>query len=185
MIPVGVYGVFLGWGDIATGNTLWGVPQAFGGVVLALYAIRAAVVDAQRMANPIRLLIARDGFELFPGRRSIPWFELFPSQRPISWDEVATVSDPKSPTGEPRTLRVQLDDPRGFAERLALAPFARLMLRINRGDLVLGSGTALPLAEVERLMRRHLSEFRRSRSAPAVASVRNAAPKGRRPARKR
>lgn len=174
MVPLGLFGIFLGQGDISSGNLGFGVAQALGGVVLSLYGIRGIVVDAQRLANPVRLLIARDGFELFPGRRRIPWLELFPSQRPISWDEVATIGDPKYPE-QPRALRLQLDDPRGFAERQALGPLARVMLRVNRGDLVLGSGMAMPIAKVEGLMRRQLAEFRRSATAP----------KGRRPSGKR
>lgn len=184
LIPVGVFGVSLASGDIAKGDVAIGVAQATGGVVLTLYSIRAAVVDAQRLANPVCLLVARDGFELFPGRRRIPWFELFPSRHPISWNDVESIGDLKYPD-QPRALRLQLEDPHGFAERQALGPLARIMLRVNRGDLVLGGGMAMPIAKVEGLMRRQLVEFRRPASTPASTAAHHSAPRNRRPSRTR
>jgi hypothetical protein len=185
MVPLGFLGVSLGIGDLTNGSELLGLAEIFGGIVLGLYGIRGAVVDAQRITNPVRLVIARDGFELFPGRRRFPWFELYPSQHPVSWDDVATVSDPKSPAGQPRNLRVQLYDPAAFADRENLSALDRLLLRLNGGDLVLGIGMALSVSEVEQLMRQHLAEFRRPGSASVPAAARTATPKARRPARKR
>jgi hypothetical protein len=150
MVPLALAGLAMASGDLASGNTLIGVAQAAGAVIVAVYGILAARTDVKRRLNPVRLLIARDGFVLSTG------------QGPISWDEVASISDPRSPEGDPRNLRVQLDDPHGFAERQALSPVARVMLRVNRGDLVLGGGMARPLVTVQTLMRRQLAEFRGS-----------------------
>ena len=178
MLPLGLAGLAMARGDLASGNTLIGVAQAAGAVIVAVWGILSAKIDVKRRLNPIRLLIARDGFELSTGKG------------PISWDEVATISDPRSPAGDPKDLRVQLDDPRGFVERYALSPFARVMLRVNKGDLVLGGGMAKPVVTVEALMRRQLAEFRHPGSDGIGSSAegkteRVRAPKGRRPVRKR
>jgi hypothetical protein len=179
LLPLSAYGLFMGHGDIATGSTLLGVAQIAAALVVALYSIRAVVVDAQHLANPIRLVVARDGFELAPRPHRIKGLELFPCQHPISWDEVATIGDRKYPD-TPRTLRLQIDDPQGFADRQALAPFARLMLTVNRGDLVLGSGMAMSIARLEDLMRRHLADFRREASPPASKPARTREPRSQR-----
>jgi hypothetical protein len=178
MVPLGLAGLAMASGDLSSGNTVIGVAQAAGGVILGVYGILGARIDVRRRLNPIRLLVARDGFELSTG------------QGPISWDEVASISDPRSPEGDPKNLRVQLDDPGGFAERQRLSPIARVMLRINKGDLVLGAGMAKPVATVETLMRRQLAEFRRSGSEGPGSSdttqpERARAPKPRRRAKRR
>jgi len=177
MVPLGISGLFIGREDLAGGNSALGLAQILGAIVLAVYSLFAAVADLKRLRNPIRLLIARDGFELSTG------------DGPVSWDEVATICDPNSPVGDPRIVRVQLDDPAGFAERQSLSPIGRLMLRINRGDLVLGSGMATPILDIEALMRKHLADYLRSESAgpeaaPQEATTRAKPIKGRRPARK-
>ncbi|HEX7496853.1 MAG TPA: hypothetical protein VF344_00090 [Candidatus Limnocylindrales bacterium] len=178
MVPLGLAGLAMASGDLSSGNTVIGVAQAAGGVILGVYGILGARIDVRRRLNPIRLLVARDGFELSTG------------QGPISWDEVASISDPRSPEGDPRNLRVQLDDPSGFAERQRLSPIARVMLRVNRGDLVLGAGMEKPVATVETLMRRQLAEFRRSGSegpgsSEATTPEQARAPKPRRRAKRR
>ncbi|HEX7431070.1 MAG TPA: hypothetical protein VF293_02655 [Candidatus Limnocylindrales bacterium] len=178
LLPLGLAGLAMARGDLASGSTVIGVAQAAGAVIVAIYGLLGARVDMKRRLNPIRLLIARDGFELST------------DTGPVSWDEVATISDPRSPAGDPQNLRVQLDDPLGFAERHALSPIARVMLRFNKGDLILGSGMTRPVVTVETLMRRQLAEFHRSGSDGSGPSAegkpaRARAPKGRRPARKR
>lgn len=185
LVPIGILGMLLGRGDLASGSMALGVAQVAGGVIVAVYGLRGAVVDAQRLAYPIRLVIARDGFELLPGRRPIPWLELFPSRHPISWDEVETIGDTRAPAAQPRTLRVKLRDPNGFAERKALSAFARITLRVNRGDLVLGSGMGESIVKLESLMRRRLDESHRSASEAAGAPERARESKRRRPSRRR
>ncbi|MFI5259147.1 MAG: hypothetical protein ACHQ01_06000 [Candidatus Limnocylindrales bacterium] len=184
MVPLGLFGAFLGRGDLASGDAILGLSYAAGGVVLALYGVRGSVLDAQHLASPIRLLVARDGFELFPGNRLTSWWEAFPSRRPISWNEVSTIGDMKYPNA-PRALRLQIDDPSGFADRQALGPIARIMLRINRGDLVLGTGMATSIPRTEGIMRRHLIDFRGGGPASARAPARPRTPQGRRRSRKR
>ena len=173
MVPLGIFGIWLGRGDVAAGSTVPGIAQALGGVILATYSVQAAVVDARRLAIPIRLVIARDGFALVPGNC------------PISWAEVKAISDPRSPPGQPRTLRVQLLDPGEFKQRHVLSPFARLALTFNRGDLLLGSGLAMPVVKAETLMRTQLANFHRLGSAHATAPVLARQPKGRRSGHKR
>ncbi len=185
MVPLGLFGVYLGRSDVVGGNTWLGLAQAVGGVILVLYGIRGAVLDIQRMRNPLRLLIARDGFESCPGRRVLSEFELFPSARPISWGDVSSIGDPKSPAADPRNLRVQLYDPQGFADRQSLSIPARLMLRLNRGDLVLGNGFSMPIVKVEALMREQLATFRGSGSVPPPAALRRPGPKRSRPSGKK
>jgi hypothetical protein len=184
MVPLGLFGAYMGSGDLSSGNTIIGLAYAAGGFTLVLYGIRGSLMDMQHLASPVRLLVARDGFELFPGNRPTSWWEAFPSRRPISWNEVATVGDGKYPDS-PRELRLQIEDPSGFADRQALGPVARIMLRINRGDLVLGSGMAMSVLRTEGIMRRHLIEFRGTGPAVAGTGARARAPKGRRRARKR
>ena len=178
MVPLGLAGLAMASGDLSSGNTVIGVAQAAGGVILGVYGILSARIDVRRRLNPIRLLVARDGFELSTG------------QGPISWNEVASIGDPRSPAGDPRNLRVQLDDPSGFADRQRLSPVARVMLRVNRGDLVLGAGMTKPVATVETLMRRQLAEFRSSGSeepgsSEATRPERASAPGPRRRAKRR
>jgi hypothetical protein len=178
MVPLGLAGLAMASSDLSSGNTLIGLAQAAGGVVVGVYGVIYARMDVKRRSHPARLLIGRDGFELSTG------------PGPVSWDEVATIGDPRSPDGDPKNLRVQLDDPLGFAQRQGLSPVGRLMLRVNRGDLVLGSGMAMPVATVEAMMRKQLSEFHRSESdgtgSPSEGGAKRVrAPKGRRPVRKR
>jgi len=159
MIPLGITGIFIGRGDLDSGNTTLGYAQIAGAIVLAVYAAVAAATDFQRARSAIRLFIAKDGFELSTG------------DGPISWDEVATISDPHAPNGDPKIVRVQLDDPQGFPGRQSLSPYGRLMLTINRGDIVIGSGMAKPVLEVETLMRKQLAEFLRAESAGPEAAA--------------
>jgi len=173
MVPLGIFGIWLGRGDLAAGNTVLGIAQALGGVVLAAYSVQAAVVDARRLSIPIRLVIARDGFALVPGDLT------------VSWNEVESISDPRSPAGQPGTLRVQLSDPGEFKHRHPLSPIARLALRFNRGDLVLGSGMAMPVANAEALMRRQLTEFQGLGSTSSAAPMQAREQKGRRSRPKR
>ncbi len=184
MLPLGLFGAYMANGDLSSGNTIIGLAYAAGGLVLALYGIRGFVMDFQHLASPVRLLVARDGFELFPGHRPTSWWEAFPSRRPISWNEVATIGDVKYPNS-PRELRVQIEDPRSFADRHGLGPVARIFLRINHGDLVLGSGMAMSIPRTEGIMRRHLSEFRGTGPALVGGAARARAPKGRRRGRTR
>jgi hypothetical protein len=173
LVVIGIAGVYMGSGDLAGGSTMLGWVYVGGGVFLALWGIRGAVQSALRARNPIRLVVGKRGFE------SSDW------PGPVSWEEVESIGDPASPAGRPRVLRVQLYDPAGFMERHALSPIARFMFRGNQGDLLLGRDMAVPVVEVESLMRRQLAEFRRPASAAAAAPVRTTAPRGRRPLRKR
>jgi hypothetical protein len=172
MVPLGIAGLFMGRSDLASGNTLLGGAQIAGAIVLAVYALVAAGTDSQRARSPIRLFIAKDGFELSTG------------DGPVSWDEVATISDPHAPNGDPKIVRVQLDDPRGFSGRQSLSIPGRLMLTINRGDIVIGSGMTKPVLEVETLMRKQLAEFLRAKSAGPEAAAPSTAARPR-PARSR
>ena len=172
MVPLGIFGVWLGRGDVASGNTLPGMAQALGGF-MATYSARATVVDIRRLAIPIRIVVARDGLALVPGDRT------------ISWDEVDSIRDPRAPEGQPRTLRLHLSNPGEFERQHALSLVARLALRVNRGDLLLGAGTAMPVVKAEALMRTQLADFRRRESASAHAPVRPREARGRRPEHKR
>jgi hypothetical protein len=171
-VPLGFYGVWIGRSDVASGNTVFGVAQALGGVILSAYSVVAAVLDARRLASPIRLVIARDGFALLPGTST------------VSWNEVESVGDPRSPYGQPRTLRVQLTDPDEFRDRHGLSPVARLKLIFDRGDLVLGSGLAIPIPRAEALMRKALADFEGTESGRTAVPVRARESKARRSRRR-
>ena len=93
MVPLGVFGIFLGMGDLNAGNTLIGVGQIAGAVIVALYGGRGSILDFRRRSNPARLAIARDGFEFVPGRSSRSLLEMYPTGRPISWSAVESVSE--------------------------------------------------------------------------------------------
>lgn len=183
-IPLGLVGILLGRGDMSSGQSLLGLAEIAGSIVLILYGVRGSITDVQHLANPTRLVIARDGFELFPGNRPTSWWETFPSRHPISWDEVATIGDRRHPNS-PSDLRIQVDDPQAFASRRALGPLARLMLGFNKGDLILGSGMAVPIEKVEVLMRRQMAESRHTDAARVAAPTGGRPPKGRRSARRR
>jgi hypothetical protein len=171
LVPLGIFGVLLGRGDLAAGATLLGIAEVLGGIVLVVYSVQAAVEDARRLSTPIRLVIARDGFALLPGDLT------------VSWNEVEAISDPGSPVGQPRVLRVQLSDPGEFKQRHSLSQIARLALRFNRGDLVLGSGMAMPVAQAEALMRSQLAEFQGLGSAHSTEPVQAREPAGGRSSR--
>ena len=158
LIPLGLFGIWLGRGDVVSGNTLLGLAQALAGIVVVIYAIQAAIVDAKRLGQPVRLVGARDGFALVPGRGV------------VSWNEVEAIRDPRAPDGQPRTLRIQLMDPAEFRQKHTLLPTEMLWLRLNRGDLDLGDGTAMPVSDVQTLMRRRLAEFHGQRSGEAVGA---------------
>jgi hypothetical protein len=172
LVVVGILGVYEGSGDLAGGNGTMGWIFVGSGVFLVLWGIKGALQAALRNRNPIRLVIGKRGFE------SCDW------PGPILWDEVESISDPASPAGRPRMLRVQLEDPEGFPVRHALSAVGRFMFRANQGDLFLGRDMAMPVVEVESLMRKQLAAFRRSESPAESAPVRPA-PRGRRPSRKR
>ena len=159
LVPLGLFGMWIGRSDLGSGAPL-GVAEIVGGAVLAVYSALTAVVEARRLRSPICLVIARDGFAILPGDRT------------VAWDEVETISDPRSTTGRPSTLRVQLVSPSEFERRHGLSPFARLALRYNRGDLILGGGTLMPVAEAEALMRTRLAESREAGSAGGGVPVR-------------
>jgi hypothetical protein len=160
LVPLGFFGIWIGHSDLGSGATPLGVAEIVGGAVLAVYSALTALVDARRLRTPICLVIARGGFAMLPGDRT------------VAWDEVETISDPRSTAGKPGTLRVQLASPNEFERRHGLSPYARLALRYNRGDLILGGGTLMPVVEAEALMRTRLAESREAGSSPAVVPVR-------------
>lgn len=162
-VALGVFGVWIGLID-ASGNTLFGLAEVAGGVVLFVYAIGSIVLEAKRLSSPIRLVIARDGYELLPGTRT------------VSWSEVESIGDPKYPAGQAKFLRVQLADPEEFADEYAFTPFDRLKLKWDKGDLVLGGGFAIPLRRAEKLMQDALDEYRGTKSGrPQVPAGRHEA----------
>jgi len=152
-----------------------GLAYAGGGVFLLLYGLWLTFLAAGRLRHPVALVVGRDGFEVAGGS-------------PVSWDEVATISDPASPPGEPRVVRIQLVDPDDYADRHGLGGFSRQLLRQHENDLILDRGMEMPVAEVQALMRRYLAEYRRSSHGVTEGPARPAratAPRGRRPRRKR
>jgi hypothetical protein len=148
-VALGPIGVWFGSGDLAGGSELLGFAYVGGGVVLFLYGFRLILNAVGRLQHGAALIVGRDGFEV-PG-----------GDGPVSWDEVATISDPASPPGAPRMLRVQLVDPADYATRHRLSLVARRMLRAQQSDLFLGRDMAMPIADVQALMRRRLAEFGR------------------------
>jgi hypothetical protein len=173
-ICLGPLGVYWGSGDLASGNSLLGVAYVAGGLVLFLYAVRLTLLAVVRLRDRVALVVARDGFEATGG------------DGPVGWDEVRTVSDPASPPGEPRILRVQLIDPRGYVERHGVGPIGRWLLRYHQYDLFLGRDMALPVADVQARMRKRLAEFRSPHQAAwGDVGGRPTGPRGRRPTRKR
>jgi hypothetical protein len=148
-LALGPLGVWMGSGDFATGSSLLGFAYVGGGVVLFLYGLRMVINSFERLQHRAALIVGRDGFEI-PG-----------GDGPVGWEEVATISDPASPPGAPRIVRVQLDDPDDYITRHRLGLFSRRMLRVQQNDLFLGRDMAMPVADVQALMRRRLAEFAR------------------------
>jgi hypothetical protein len=173
-ILLGPLGIYWGVPDLARGDVLLGLVYALGGPILILYGAWSAFGAAGRLRHPVALVVGRDGFKKA-------------GDEPVGWDEVGTIGDPASPADEPRIVRVQLIDPEGYAARHGLGPIARQRLRAHGGDLFLGRDMAMPVADVQALMRRRLAEYRRP--AAAVEASAQAAetprPRDRRPARKR
>jgi hypothetical protein len=120
------------------------------------------------MRNTASLVVGRDGFEFRVG------------DGPVGWDEVESIGDRSSPDDQPRNLRVQLKDPGEYASRHSLSPVGRLLSLLNRRELVLGHDTIMPLGAVQALMRKRLSEFRDTDSAPATVRAASSRPARRR-----
>jgi hypothetical protein len=164
---IGIMGVLMGQSDLLGGSTVLGWAEVAGGVILGVYSVQAAVNIVGRLRHPITLVVGRDGFECAQGNG------------PVRWDEVASVSDPASPPGQPRMLRVQLADPADFVVRHRLSLIDRYVLRVRHNDLYLGNGTRLPVAAVQAAMNERLAEFRRA--GPDKAGTPTSAPRTRAP----
>jgi hypothetical protein len=178
-LGLGPVGVLFGSGDLAAGATLLGFMFAGGGAFLFVYGAFVAFGPARRLRYPEALVVGRDGFQLA-------------GDEPVGWEEVAAVSDPASPPGEPRIVRVQLIDSDEYVARHRLGLMARQALRMHGYDLFLGRDMAMPVAEVEALMRRRLAEYRRaslgvaeSSDSPDDSPARPSRRKGRRPLKRR
>ena len=170
VLPFCVLGLKIANSDFNAGNTLLAALQVAAAIVVAIYALYVGRDDFKQLRRPTRLLIGREGFQLSTGI-------------PVMWPEVASIGDAKSPQGDPRAVRVQLNDARAFAADHNLSLIGRLLLRYNRGDLVVGSGFAISTAQVEQLMIKQLDEFRGGSSNEPTSPPRpKARPiKGRRP----
>jgi hypothetical protein len=164
---LGVLGVYIGGSDLAGGSALLGWAEVAGGLVVAIYSVRAVLIAARRLRHPTALVIGTDGFEYSGGNG------------PVGWDEVASISDPVPPPRVPKALRVHLQDPDDYVARHALSPVARVMLRISRYDLLLGRDTLMPVESVHVLMGKRLAEYRQTRHDGAAAPA-SGAPKRRR-----
>jgi hypothetical protein len=154
-VLLGIVGVFIGRGDLASGSATLGWAEVAGGVVLSLYSIRAVVAAAGRLRRPAALVVGRDGFKYAAGNG------------PVRWNEVEAVSDPDSPPHQPAMLRIQLIDPDDYVARHALSPVARMLLRAHHYDLFLGRDMLMPIGAVQALMRERLAESRQTQHAEA------------------
>ena len=162
---VAFIGFFLGLGDATGSNSgagslsfppIVGVAQIAAAFVVGGWAIRAGTRAIGRMSNTASLVVGRDGFEFRIG------------DGPVTWDEVESIGDRGLSDDQPRSLRVQLEDPGEYASRHSLSPLSRALLRLNRRELVLGHDTIMPLGAVQALMRKRLSEHRGTDPAPAT-----------------
>jgi hypothetical protein len=162
-MALGPLGVWMGSGDLAGGSDVMGWFFVGGGVIVFLYGFRLVIGTATRLQHGAALIVGREGFEA-PG-----------GVGPVLWDEVATISDPASAPGDPRTLRVQLVDPDDFVVRHRLGVFDRYMFRVHQNDLFLGRDMAMPVSDVQALMRRRRAEFGRlghdGMAEPASVSI--------------
>jgi len=156
---LGPAGLMWGIGDLQSGSTLLGIGFVGGSSFLFAYGARLAFASAQRLRHRVALVVGRDGFLPAGGE-------------PVGWDEVAMVSDPASPPGAPRIVRVQLVDPDEYVARHHLGPIARFMQRTRQDDLFLGRDMEMPVEDVEALMRKRLVEYRRSPSGASEAPAR-------------
>ena len=157
LVCVALLGFFLGAVDLqGAGSDIGGLamPPVLGlaeiaaAFVVAGWAIRAATGAIGRIRHPGSLIVGRDGFEYLAGNG------------PVGWDEVESVSDPSSPDGQPRVLRVQLSDPDEYARRHHLSPIGRLVSMLNHRDLVFGHEAVMLVVAMQALMRERLAEFR-------------------------
>jgi len=183
LLPLGAMGLLLGRQDNAGGGSILGVAEVVGSLFLAFYGLQAAAVDAVRLTNPVRLVIARDGFEAAPGPKRAWLPERFPARHPILWADVKSVGDIKRPDA-PATLRVQLSEPRQYVAANHLSLLSRMKVLTADGDIAVGDGLAVPVPELERLMRAGLSESRDPSHGAAVKPAAVSAPaRRRRPAK--
>ena len=171
LLPLGVMGLLLGRQDNAGGGSLLGLAEVFGSLFLGFYGLQAAVVDAVRLTNPVRLLIARDGFETAPGHKRLWWPDRFPNRYPVLWADLKSIGDTKHPD-KPEVLRFQLRDPQRFVDANHLTLLNRVKVLLADGDLAIGNGLAVTVPELERLMRERLG---RSHGPSAEAAIRPAA----------
>jgi hypothetical protein len=166
---VSILGFLLGAGDV-TGQSagtggfqlppILGVAQIAAAAVVAVWSIRYGLAALGRIRNPASVIVGRDGFQFQAG------------EGPVGWDEVDGIGDPRYPDDGPRSLRVQLRDPAEYARRHSLSPVGRIIARLNRGELVLGQDTIMPINALQALMRKRLAEF----NGEGPAATRKAVP---------
>jgi hypothetical protein len=178
---VALIGFLLGMGDLTGGSSdasglrlppILGLAQILAAIVVAAWAIRAGWQAVGRIRNPASVIVGRDGFQFQSG------------DGPVGWDEVDSVGDSRYPDDQPRSLRVRLSDPAEYRRRHSLSPVGLVIARLNRGELVLGHDTVMPINTLQALMRKRLAEFQGSSpvavTGAAAVTASNRPPKRRR-----
>jgi hypothetical protein len=156
MAAGGILGLIVGGNDLRTAEGSTGSLLVILGLLLVIYGGTEVQATIVRLRTRTSLIIGDTGFE-------------DPSiAGPVAWEEVKSVDFETVGRGNPKAVRVQLDNPRDFAMRHELSRTARLRLKMNGGALYVARGALMPTPEVLELMDGRLGESRQVDREPGA-----------------
>jgi hypothetical protein len=156
MAAGGILGLAVGGNDLRTAEGSTGSLLVILGVLLVIYGGTEVQATVARLRRRTLLTVGDAGFE-------------DPSiAGPVAWEEVKSVDFETVGRGDPKAVRVQLDNPRDFATRHQLSRTARLRLKMNGGALYVARGALMPAPEVLELMEARLAKTKQVDREPSA-----------------
>ncbi len=165
---VAAIGILLGIADASTNSVdllgvttpgyFLGLAEIAGSIVIAVWGLRAFIINVRMFRDPLLVVVGREGFDFTFGHG------------PVMWNEVETISDPGARGGSPGALRVFFSDPEDYEERHELSAFDRLVMRLAKDSITLATTNILPVDQVETLMLKRLQEYRHPQTVRAASS---------------
>jgi hypothetical protein len=148
---------------------LLGLAEIAGSIVIAVWGLRAFIINVRMFRDPVLVVVGRDGFDFTFGHG------------PVMWGEVETIGDPGARGGTPGALRVYFSDPKDYEDRHDLSAFDRLMMRLSKDSITLATTNILPVDQLEKLMLKRLQEYRHPQTVRAASSGSSSPKAARRP----
>ena len=169
---IGLFGTYMANGDIRGGDSL-GYFFMLAGLILILYGMAEFRTAMVRFREPIRLVIAENGFAFADGPGV------------IAWGEVAVVDfETSTRQAEPLGIRLRIREPQDFIERRPdMKGSAKRSLIHNEGWMRVGTGYVAPLEDVLAAMKEHLVVTPPETAPVDAPAPEESAPSKRRPGR--